>query len=31
MYTFTADEHPRKAQAYTLHIELITGETLTAH
>lgn len=23
-YTFTADKHPRKAQAYTLHIEMIT-------
>ena len=25
-YTFTADKHPRKALAYTLHFEVIAGE-----
>ena len=27
-YTFTADKHPRKAQAYTLRIEMIAEESL---
>lgn len=26
-YTFTTDKHPRKTQAYTLHIEVIVGES----
>ena len=25
-YTFTADQHPRKALAYTLHFEMVAGE-----